>query len=250
MLRVVLGGSALALCACDDPSDAKDDEYKCIETVQELAGLDAPVPDGPTVRELVGKSLGTRGFTLQGPPNQKPLTTYTPNSDGVKGTLDLAYVSGKVRYIQATRPEIPKGLQLDVYCPNRLEVDVTMKLRSEDGAFAEQVPAIISRELNAAQNPDKVDPERARQAQLTVDFAQHQRAGTFAIQTPPDFTPENTESHALDFRVLWEDDVIKQSSLSATWLSKPEPESFGGASQFGAQMDVYNFVFAAPIVNP
>lgn len=249
-MQLAIGATCLALCACDLGS-SRDDDYACIETPRELAGIDAPLPDGGTVRDLMGMTLGTHAFVFQTPEGQKSgVTTFTPNSVGVKGVLEISELGAKVRYIESKRPELPKGLQLALYCPNRVEVDAPMKLTSEDGAFAEEVVTTIRREVKSAQNPEHLDPEALRQAQLSVDFADVPRKGTFAIQTPADFTPENTESHRLLFQVVWEDDKIKKSNLSASWSSKPEEEGSGVTSQFSTSMNIYDLVFDGGVTEP
>lgn len=248
MAVIIAGPLFLGLTSCDAVSPSSnhgDEEYACIETENELSGLDAPLPDGRSVRDLVGATLGTHRFVFTTPDTQKKVTTYTPQSNGVKGEMEIRFDVGKVRYIEAKRPQIPKGLQLDVYCPNRLEVEVSMMLRSEDGAFAESVKGVLHRQLNAAQNQDVVEPELARQIRLSVDFAQQPIAGSFKIATPSDFTPANTQSHRLMFDVLWEDDSdIREADLTAGWVSKPKEESPGETSQFATQMEIYQLDFA------
>lgn len=239
----------LALSACDAVAPRiggadSDDEYACIETVTELAGLDSALPNGKIVRDLVGPTLGVHEFVLKTPPKQKQVTTYTPDSNGVKGEMELSFGTGKVRYVEAKRPELPKGLALALYCPNRLEVDVSMKFHSQDGAFAEMRNTVLHRELNASQNPGLVDPERLRQIRLSVDFSKQPLVGSFKIATPSDFTPANTQSHQLVLRAIWEDDKLKESDLQAGWTSKPVTESPGESSQFSTGLTVYTLDFA------
>lgn len=239
----------VTLAACDPDFRGAggvkaEDEFKCIETVRELDGLDAALPEGGTVRDRVGMTLGSHAFEFRVPENQKPATTYTPNSNGVKGRLELAFGAGKIRYIESKKPQLPKGLMLALYCPNRMEVEVSMNLRSEDGAFAETLNTVLHREFNSTQNPNMADPERLKQAWIRAELPLHGRSGSFAIQTPSEFTPENTKSQNLRLHVLWENKAIKKSELTATWMSKPKQEGPGETSAFGVQMDVYSLVFS------
>lgn len=236
----------MALAGCDPSAGGatQDEEFKCIETARELTGLDAPLPEGGTVRDRVGMALGTHAFVFRAPENQKSVTTYTPDSNGVKGSLELAFGAGKIRYIEARKPQIPQGLMLALFCPNRLEVDVSMNLRSEDGAFAESFNTVLHREFNSTENPSMVDPERLKQAWIRAELPLQGRGGSFAIQTPSEFTPENTQSQSLRLEVLWQDKAIKKSELIATWMSKPKQEGPGESSAFGAQMEIYSLVFS------
>lgn len=240
----------LALAGCD-PNEGgaggatKDDEFKCIETVRELAGLDAPMPEGGTVRDRVGMALGTHAFTFRVPDKQKSVTTYTPDSNGVKGSVELSFGAGKIRYIEAKKPQIPEGVGLDLYCPNRLEVDVSLKFRSEDGAFAESFDTVLHREFKSTQSPSLVDPERLKQAWIRAELPLQGRSGSFAIQTPSDFTPENTGSQSLRLEVLWQGKAIKKSELIAFWGSKPKQVGPGESTAFATQMDVYSLEFGS-----
>lgn len=188
-------GVALAGCDPSVVGAIKDKEFKCIETARELAGLDVTLPEGGTVRDRVGMALGTHAFVFRVPENQKSVTTYTPDSNGVKGSLGFAFGAGKIRYIEAKKPKIPKGLLLALFCPNRLEVDVSMNFRSEDGAFTESLNSI--RCCTGSSNPQKTPtwsiPNGSSRRGFAPSYPFKGEAGP-SLFAPPRTSPRKTPS--------------------------------------------------------
>lgn len=235
-------GSLLVASTGCEPTQHLGDEYKCIDTATVLSGLDAPLPSGQgTAREYLSKVLGNHAFEFSVPEQQKPVTTYTPDSRGVKGSLDVSLVPGSIRFITSKAPAIPKGLMLDVHCPNRIEAETQAHFHSQDGAFNEQFNAKIAQELPFPNQESGAHPREPMS--LSTELPTSGRQGSFQLQQPADFPPEKTEAHRLVFGVSWDKDMGMKGQLSASWTSKPEVGPGNEKSQGMATMEIYNLHF-------
>lgn len=239
-----LAALALCLCACDDQTQAEaaaEDRYQCMETVTVLQGLNTSLPGGEgEASHFLGMVPGSYNFVLRRPASQKPVTTFAPNSEGVKGTLVISADASPVRYINAKTPNLPKGVMLDVSCPNRVEMVVKASFRSEDGAFNAQWSSMATRILRGDRG--QLSPNTT----LNVEFAPNAGQGSFTIQTPAGIAPDQIESHRIPVEVSWGPGGTMQGKISADWTTKPVKEADGSVSGSATGMDIYDLVFESP----
>lgn len=210
-----------------------DKGYLCTDSPTTLAGLDAALPQGGTVRELLRPSLGSHAFVIQRPKNEAKVATYEPNSHGVKGTLELSYSGGKVEYMESSAPKLPKDSQM---CNDAVRVEVIGRLQSEDGAFAETLPMVLMQRFKAE------GPNGEQRQVLEAELPLQGRQGSFKLNQPSGLPAEHGQE--LFFVVSWLGQASEPGKLLSTWRGKPTIGPDGTKSTTVAQMHVYDFVMA------
>lgn len=134
-------------CGLDDAASKPFDEQRCIDVPQNLPNMSAATPLGITAQEILDFSTGPRTDTL-----------YWRNED-LSGQLsfELAPLTGKStelvteilpantppRWVQSN-PEFPLNNSDDIMeCPDRLEIDVQLRIQSKDGALSSTIPTTL-----------------------------------------------------------------------------------------------------------
>lgn len=146
---LLAGALCLASTACGlDPAATQPiPEQKCIDVVQELATLSAPTPLGISAQEILDFSTGVRSDTIY----------WRNEAFGGQLRFDLAPITGPstqlstqvipvgtpARWIQSN-PEFPFNASDDIMdCPDRLEIDVQLEVKSQDGALNSLIPTTL-----------------------------------------------------------------------------------------------------------
>lgn len=223
---VLLTGLALSGCAMK-----QNKSFQCEETTKPLAGIDAALPQGGTVRELLGTAFGRHAFVIQRPANRAAVATYEPNSEGVKATLEVSYTGGKVEYIESRAAELPKNSPV---CADSLRVEVTGRLQSDDGAFAETVPMVLMQRLRSE------GPNGEQRLVLEAELPLRGRQGSFKLGQPSGLPAESAQE--LFFVMSWLGQSPERGKLHSTWRGKPIVEPDGTQNTIMATMHVYDFV--------
>lgn len=145
-------GFALLNClsgACADPKalPAEGGQIRCIDTAQELPSLDSPTPLGVSAQNILDFSVAPRTDTLywQNEALGGELSFSTaPERGRTQITTEVLPAGTAARWIVST-PEVPTNTPIDaVDCPDRLEIDVTLKAQSSGGALAESIPTTLT----------------------------------------------------------------------------------------------------------
>ena len=128
-------GEAAATTTDSETANTAGGYDDCVETVTELE-LDEATPDGLSAQEVLTFVEGSKTQTLvwsgASPPEVAGTTTEI--------TLELE-PSSTARFIE--REGEPGTVAYYLYCTDRLELDVTATIRTEDGALDEQSPGVL-----------------------------------------------------------------------------------------------------------
>lgn len=117
----------------DDPVETAGDRY-CVQTITVLEDLDAVGPTGLLPRDVLEASEGafSGGMTwlAEGP------VRYSGALGPIPLTIEVTYAGGEIRDVDA---ELVTPCQHDGPCPceDRLEIDMEMRVRSDDGVLDE-----------------------------------------------------------------------------------------------------------------
>lgn len=149
-LSLPLAG-ALALqstaCGLDEAATGPIQEQRCIDLPQDLPAMNAPTPLGITAQEIVDFSTGPRTDTLHwrneafsGAVEFQLAPLAGPTTQLV---TEIIPTGAPPRWIQST-PEVPFNNSDDIMgCPDRLEIDVQLRIESQDGALRSVIPTTL-----------------------------------------------------------------------------------------------------------
>lgn len=226
----------MLLPACDE-SD-RHEESQCIENKTRITGLDAPLPDGSVARTAMGSALGLHALRFEHQEVPNPVSTFRPNSNGVQGSVELSYSNGAIYYVESNPVKTPKGLMVDQHCPNRVEVDVAVAFKSDDGAFSEAWNATL---VQREDNIDQSQPGGQKVTELVISLDEKPvTGGSFVLDPAPNFPPEKLERRDLLLQLRWDPKAFLGGTLGATWTSKPVHHADGSKSADAGKLDIYN----------
>jgi hypothetical protein len=145
---LTLALAAQLFSACDNdshPSDAGSSPSCADGPPTVIADLDTQSPAQLTGRQLLNRALGVHRVVLNRP-TPLNLIHITPESLGVNGTIEIAHAGGAFRHIESIFQPCTTDscATIGVICVNRIELDVIVRVRSDDGAFAEDWNALPS----------------------------------------------------------------------------------------------------------
>lgn len=146
---LLAGGLAFMTGACglDPAKSGPVQEQKCIDVPQDLPSLDAATPLGISAQEFLNFSTGPRTDTLHWR-NEAfsgelsfDLTPLTGPTTQV--TTELLPTGTLPRWVRST-PEFPQSPTADIMeCPDRLEIDVQLRIETQDGALKALLPSTL-----------------------------------------------------------------------------------------------------------
>lgn len=152
LFRSSLWASGLCLlssaCGLDPAATGPlPEEQRCIDVPQALPGLSAPTPLGITAQEVLNFSTGSHTDTLYwrniafGADLEFELAPITNPTTQL--TTQLIPSGAPARWVQSN-PEFPRNASKDILdCPDRLEIDVQLHIKSEDGALNATIPTTL-----------------------------------------------------------------------------------------------------------
>lgn len=223
-----------ALIACDEAS--KLQEPQCIESKTQVASLDTLLPDGRLARNAIGSALGKHALRFEHQAHPNPVSTFRPNSNGIQGSVELIYNAGGIYYVDSKAPAIPEGLATDLGCPNRVEVEVAVAFKSDDGAFAEAWNATL---VQRDDNIDQSQPGGKKLTELKISLDQKPINGSFKLDPAPEFPPEKLERRDFQLLLNWDPQSFRGGELGATWTGKPVKSGDGSVSAVAGKLDIY-----------
>jgi len=204
----------------------------CDETPTTLASIDDVAPTGLTARELLDLAIGTHTYELRWHPSraQQPARIDTvPMVESSPLTLTVAHHGGGIRHIdnQVVEPKRGNTVDLAVTCDPRLEVDVEVSLRTEDGALDEHWMLPLSRTVglngeSATTLHHKIDPRELQGSlQLTAFDPPDPDDVTlvFDIAFGPDFIDGRLTTQLIFESKKW---VTATETDLAEWGTPPE----------------------------
>lgn len=207
-----------------------DSPYEgCIENKKAFSELDASLPDGRTARTVFAKALGNHLVSFEEVKDSPGTASFTPNSDGVHGSLDLRHNSGKVYVVDSKEDPKFSGL-FPPDCKNRIELEVQALLKSDDGAFAESWDTTLSEFSEGSNTKSVVLNSRLPPAPLN---------GSFQTIPPTELSPDQIASSEIRLQVYWNQDGLDDAQLTASWTGKPQKDKDGGESQALHFLDIY-----------
>lgn len=167
-------------CGDDDDDDVADDtDYgdeaylPCDETSTTLSGAEVSDLLGISADDLIASTGG--GFTTaaewkgEGSP-----VIQDPMTGGTQLTLTIAYAGGEIREIESVPSSDTGGAEIYTECRHRLEVEVSVGVDTEDGAFAESWAGVLTQSM--AEDGASLDVPMLR-----GEFDPDAYAGTFEI---------------------------------------------------------------------
>lgn len=238
-------GSLTGASGAEDAGDAEQDDdsnLDCINTEITLEDLDAPTPAGVTAREVFKSAMGTFQFRLQKVDVQDPITTFSPDSDGVSASVSLEYKPDGLRFIESKTPVIPEGIKASPHCPDVFSARVMIRFRSEDGAFADEWEAIITHDIPGSSDNHKGKAETPR-IRLSVALPIDRLVGDFSLEQPKSYPPEKTRKHNVLFLLIWHQvNGIEGGLLRARWWGKPQPGPGNSTKKSYSGLDLYTLV--------
>lgn len=225
----------LLLPACDETG--RDAGPYCTENKTLIANLDAPLPDGSTARSALGSALGLHALRFEHEAHQNAVTTFSPNSNGVKGSVELRYNAGAIYYVDAKPKKVSSGLALDQSCPNRVEIDVNVAFKSDDGAFAENWNATL---VQVEGHFDQLQPGEQKLTELTISLDENPvTGGSFKIDPPPAFPPEKLERRILNLNLRWNPKSFRGGTLGGSWIGKSTSSPDGTTNAMMGRLEIY-----------
>lgn len=136
----------LGACGLDDRKPSEQTEPRCIDHVEPLGSLDAMTPLGVSAQSILNYASGVRTDAMHW--RQESLTgelTFgiQPEFGITQITTEVLPTNAPARWIVST-PEVPRSSALDIMdCPDRLELDVQLRVESSGGALRELVPTTL-----------------------------------------------------------------------------------------------------------
>ncbi|NVB42986.1 hypothetical protein G6O69_34510 [Pseudenhygromyxa sp. WMMC2535] len=135
----------------DESGDSEsEDQIACEETIQELESLDTPSSAGFTAGDVLDPIAGEFITTLNWMAQEGDVKVdVKPVAAQVELDLTLADIGGALRFIESTPNEaaVAQGLEDELDCRSRFELEVSVKLASDDGTLKEDLPVVLSAEL-------------------------------------------------------------------------------------------------------
>lgn len=211
-----------------------DSPYEgCIENKVAFSELDASLPDGRTARAVFAKALGNHPVSFEELKDSPGTASFTPNSDGVHGSLELRHNSGKVYVVESKEDPNFSGL-FPPDCKNRIDLEVQVLLKSDDGAFAESWDTTLSETSEGSKSNSKT-----KSVILNFLLPPSPMNGSFRTIPPTELSPERIESSEIRLQVYWNQDGLDDAELSAIWTAKPQKDKAGGESQALHFLSIY-----------
>lgn len=172
---LLAGGFSLLAGACglDPAATGPVQEQNCIDTPQVLPNLSAPTPLGISAQQVLDFSIGPRTDTLYwrneafGGDLSFQLTPQTGPTTQI--TTEVIPTGAPPRWIQST-PDISITPSDDIMsCPDRLEIDVQVRIETQDGALKSLIPTtLVATNPHGAAIRLGADTQQVPQGQLTL----------------------------------------------------------------------------------
>lgn len=129
-----------------DERKAEVTKPRCVDRVEPLASLDAMTPLGVSAQSILNYASGVRTDAM----HWRQETLSEPISFGLQPESGVTQIITEVlptntpaRWIVST-PEAPRGGPVDIMdCPDRLELDVQLRVESSGGALRELAPTTL-----------------------------------------------------------------------------------------------------------
>lgn len=215
----------------------------CVETRLVVEGLNAPLPREGSAASLFDPALKKLSVDLLAPDAINPVAEVTPDSDGVRATLELRYNDKPITYIDRSIPDLPERQTNHLECADSLILPISVQLQSDDGAFAERWHAELTHTFpNSSDNPKKrVEPPHHIVLRTPIPLDNLQ--GSFKLGDPTDFEDQGVQTRTVNLEIFWSTERFTKADLRASWLSKPRKVGNGKASSVGStSMFVYELV--------
>lgn len=192
----------------------------CVDQATVQPSLDSSPSPGINGHLILKRALGTHAVTIRSQPkNEVSVVEHTPNSDGVAAQLEVIYDGGEFRHLHSKLIDCTPGgscAGVLVVCVDTLQVDVKLRLRSNDGAFAEEWPATLV--MKDPADPDlknKIVTVPAEYAKVDVElglesFRPDSLKGSFrvtSVQTP------NLHSHKIEFHARFDHGRLHSAAM-------------------------------------
>jgi hypothetical protein len=126
----------------DESSGTGDYGGTCVENVTQLASTNDVGPTGIDPTPVLDEAVGIYNGSLRWGPDEGPV--YYDGPDGPTPVeIEISYAGGEIRDVDA---ELVQACQHDGPCPceDRIEIDVQLRLVSEDGLFDETWTVALS----------------------------------------------------------------------------------------------------------
>jgi hypothetical protein len=158
----------------------------CVDQVEALA-FDEPSGLSFTGADVLAFAGGTHTASLLWSPNSAP-ATYGPEQGESSIEMTVLYTGGQVRFVHSESTTPPNaGQATDLLAPgcqpDRLEVDVVVRLSTSGDALAEEFAATLR-----ANSPTV--------AQLLHELPLDTLSGTFAVSVPPGYSTRSLKVDA------------------------------------------------------
>ena len=163
----------------------------CIEECRDTRTpleLDEPSPLGFSPEDVLALAEGAHEVTLTYDPGQKGTFHITPASTTANLTM-VVERQGEAAFVESwPGPYSCYPPDSEEICPERVEVEVTVALRTDDGAFDERLPALLVAESPVVESPTEV--------RLTAPVDLGSLEGSFAVSAV-DFEPSEATDTTL-----------------------------------------------------
>ncbi|MCC6157979.1 MAG: hypothetical protein IT350_07985 [Deltaproteobacteria bacterium] len=197
--RWLLFGLVVALIACapacgdddDDDSSGDDDDDDDDENAYEVCDETSTIMGGSdAVSALVGVSADDvldvtgGGFTVTATwSDDTSLLTQSPLGGETQLTVTFDHEGGEVREVESVPNDDGGGPEIAMDCLHRLEIDIALGVETDDGAFAESIPATLVQSL-ASGGSGLATPS------VATDFDPYALAGDFEIVSVEGAVPD------------------------------------------------------------
>lgn len=220
LLIAVMGVSFFTACSDDeddaDSNDNKDDDGLDDEAFNSCEETATILTDINQVSELVGVSganildeSGGGSVVSAAYSDDESILTQSPLGGQTDLTIAIIYENGEIRQIESLPVDDGTGQDIAADCRHRVELDVTINVSTDDGAFNEAWQAVLAQSLS-------YDGVNLDDPGLAADFDPYDLAGSFEIVSiagePPDKVTGSFNTTAVDPYQGGIDILVEQSS--------------------------------------
>ena len=133
-----------------DPDPDPEAQIACEEQVIIIDGLDAENASGLLAADLLDPLVGDYDGQLQWLPQDGDIKVdVKPLAAQVELSLALAYSGGELRFVESLPNEaaVAAGAEAELDCRSRMEADVLLGFRTDDGAFEEELTVNLQADI-------------------------------------------------------------------------------------------------------
>lgn len=197
--------------------DAEEGTLSCLQERVALLGLDAPLPNGTTVRDQLANTLGQHSIEFNGSPE----SMVTPNSSGMLGSIEIIYQNGPIELVKQTVPPGPPEITGALNCETRVQVPVRVGMQSQDGAFQDSWDGQL--------HLSDIDHHGMLTSPTLDTKLPDPNQGSLVVNPPPHFDPATIEAREIGIHLTFFPTLV-QGNIDAYWQTFPLPQPDGSTS--------------------